>query len=81
LTVARELDYRLGVLSASELGTPVYLRLGFRIVGDVTVLVVSGRPRRRSSQLLIVLDIPRRGNGSADRAGRSRALAVMPPTN
>jgi ribosomal protein S18 acetylase RimI-like enzyme len=42
LTVARELDYRLGVLSASELGTPVYLRLGFRVVGDVTVLVGGG---------------------------------------
>jgi predicted GNAT family acetyltransferase len=39
LAAARNLGYSLGVLSASSLGTPVYLRLGFRIVGSVTVLV------------------------------------------
>jgi predicted GNAT family acetyltransferase len=36
---AERLGYRWGVLSASTLGTPVYLGLGFRIVGNVTVLV------------------------------------------
>jgi GNAT superfamily N-acetyltransferase len=39
LEAARALGYRWTVLSASTLGTPVYLRLGFRTVGGVTVLV------------------------------------------
>ena len=42
LRAARELGYTLGVLSASSLGTPVYLRLGFRMVGMVTVFVGGG---------------------------------------
>jgi GNAT superfamily N-acetyltransferase len=42
LAAARELGYPLGVLSASTLGTPVYLRLGFRIVGGVAVFVGGG---------------------------------------
>jgi ribosomal protein S18 acetylase RimI-like enzyme len=42
LADARRLGYRLGVLSASTLGTPVYLRLGFRIVGEVTIFVGGG---------------------------------------
>jgi len=42
LQAAQEQDYELGVLSASALGTPVYLRLGFRIVGMVTVFVGGG---------------------------------------
>jgi GNAT superfamily N-acetyltransferase len=39
LGAARDLRYPLGVLSASTLGTPVYLRLGFRIVGGIAVFV------------------------------------------
>lgn len=39
LNEAEGLGYRWGVLSASTLGTPVYLRLGFRVVGSVTVFV------------------------------------------
>jgi GNAT superfamily N-acetyltransferase len=42
LAVARDLGYSLGVLSASTLGTPVYLRLGFRSVGSVTIFVGGG---------------------------------------
>jgi GNAT superfamily N-acetyltransferase len=42
LAAARDLSYTLGVLSASTLGTPVYLRLGFRNVGDVTIFVGGG---------------------------------------
>lgn len=43
LAAARDLGYSLGVLSASTLGTPVYLRLGFRIVGMVTIFVGGGQ--------------------------------------
>ena len=48
---AHRLGYRWGVLSASTLGTPVYQRLGFRIVGNVTVLVggAHSRPQARAS--------------------------------
>ena len=42
LHAAREEGYTLGVLSSSTLGTPVYLRLGFRIVGLVTIFVGGG---------------------------------------
>jgi predicted GNAT family acetyltransferase len=42
LEAAREKSYSLGVLSASTLGTPIYLQLGFRIVGMVTVFVGGG---------------------------------------
>jgi GNAT superfamily N-acetyltransferase len=42
LDVARGTGSSLGVLSASILGTPVYLRLGFRIVGHVSVFVGGG---------------------------------------
>jgi GNAT superfamily N-acetyltransferase len=39
LAAAREQDATLGVLSASTLGTPVYVRLGFAVVGLVTTFV------------------------------------------
>lgn len=39
LAVAQDLGYPLGVLCASTLGTPVYLRLGFRIVGGIAYFV------------------------------------------
>ena len=42
LAAAQESGYRLGVLSASTLGTPVYLRLGFRIVGGIVYFVGGG---------------------------------------
>ena len=42
LDAAREQGYRWTVLGASTLGTPVYLRLGFRTVGWFTVLVGGG---------------------------------------
>ena len=42
LAAAMELGYPLGVLSASTLGTPVYLRLGFRIVGGLAYFVGGG---------------------------------------
>jgi len=42
LAAAKELDYPLGVLSASTLGTPVYLRLGFRNVGGLAYFVGGG---------------------------------------
>jgi len=42
LGAAQDQSYELAVLSASALGTPVYLRLGFEIVGLVTVFVGGG---------------------------------------
>jgi ribosomal protein S18 acetylase RimI-like enzyme len=39
LVAAQGQQYQLAVLSASELGQPVYLRLGFQIVGTVTIFV------------------------------------------
>ncbi len=42
LAAAQEAGYPMGVLSASTLGTPVYLRLGFRIVGGIVYFVGGG---------------------------------------
>jgi ribosomal protein S18 acetylase RimI-like enzyme len=39
LAAAQGHEYEVGVLSASALGTPVYLRLGFRIVGHVNIFI------------------------------------------
>jgi ribosomal protein S18 acetylase RimI-like enzyme len=39
LVAAQGHEYELAVLSASELGRPVYLRLGFEVVGNVTIFV------------------------------------------
>jgi GNAT superfamily N-acetyltransferase len=42
LATARDLGYRLGVLSASKLGTPVYLALGFQVNGAIVYFVGGG---------------------------------------
>ena len=39
LAAAQGHEYELAVLSASELGRPVYLRLGFQVVGNVSIFV------------------------------------------
>jgi ribosomal protein S18 acetylase RimI-like enzyme len=39
LVAAQAGEYELGVLSASQLGQPVYLRLGFGIVGTISIFV------------------------------------------
>ncbi len=42
LDATADQGYALGVLTATALGTPVYLRLGFQVVGSLTVFVGDG---------------------------------------
>ncbi|HET6573899.1 MAG TPA: GNAT family N-acetyltransferase [Fimbriiglobus sp.] len=39
LRLARKLGYRVGILQATEVGHPIYLRLGYQDVGEVPVYV------------------------------------------